>query len=258
MKSNDGSGSTANLMVRTESSSSVTFSGVTTTPAVSKEVQFQRIYYDGKRGQQQLWKIYLDANAAPIGVAIGNELFSYKGCLTITSATSIPATSNASGILATGLNNGTSSSLGNNCSTSGTSTANVEWSVVNGSPNPYFCLTMPDSFYGQKTQICFAVDSTGGLTNFAWIRLFGLDRITPAMDYRSVGNVQIDPPAGPVNENNYFYGKVWRPSDGFVYASYPDTKFATRIACENQTVVNWQATYQASNQAWTCVNAIKG
>ena len=76
-----------------------------------------------------------------------------------------------------------------------------------------------------------------------------------AIDYKNTAlNKPIEQLGTAVDANNYWYGAVWRPLDGYVYQRYQDSKFASEQACRDQTTINWKATWDATNIAWMCVN----
>lgn len=262
LASNDGSLGTATLIVSQESGQSAPFitNGVSQQATSVKVISLLRSNASGKLQYRNSWKLHLDTNMQPIGMAIGYADAGYKACMSVTGRNVLPTLSNSSGTYFSGVQTSTyvqgfkSGKYANYCDPSGTTTSNVEWSIAAGSPSPYFCLTMPDSLYTAKTRMCIPVDAAGTQNNSVWIRLFNPDG-SSAIDYKNTAlNKPLEQPATAVDANNYWYGAVWRPQDGYIYQRYQDTKFSSEQACRDQTTINWKATWDASNISWTCVN----
>jgi hypothetical protein len=169
---------TATLIVRTEESYPFYTNGTPQQTASSKVFQFQRIAASGTLTYQSIWKLHLDAQMRPIGVASGNEFGSYKECTSITSRNDLPGATNSSGIFFSGVQTSNYAETfragiyAHYCDPSLSDTKNTEWSVLPGSPSPYFCLTMPAGSYAVKTRICHQVSTAGALANSIWIAMF--------------------------------------------------------------------------------------
>lgn len=265
LKSNDSYLTTANLFERTdvESIPFVTPSG-SSTSVLRKEFQLQLNDSAGRRGAQYIWALHFDADANPIGVAATQELFDWKSasCLTKSSSSILPISTNGSGIYLSGLTGAYDQEFraglfAGYCDlTAQNASANVEWSVADGDPNPYICVTFPSMGPNPKTRFCLSTDTSGRLTNAPWIRTYSSDG-SPATDFKDDSvNKPYENLSGTVNQKNYWYGQVWRPSDGFIYQQYATTKFASELACKNQTQIDWKSTWPAVNITWTCVNVI--
>lgn len=262
LQSNDGSLGTATLIVSDEKSvDPFVINGVSAATGSTKMIQLQRIGYDGKLRFQSLWKLHLDAQKKPIGVAIAAQSSPYSQCMAVTSQSELPASSSSSGTYFSGLLTSSyvegfrQGKYAHYCDPSGSTAAtNVEWSVKQGSPNPYFCLILPSSFSAPKVEICSPVDKAGALGTSVWMSYLGTDG-SSLVDYKDVsGNKPVFAAQGAVDPANYWYGEVWRPADGFVYQRYEGTRFPSQFACREQTEINWRASYTASNVAWSCVN----
>lgn len=263
LKSNDSYLTTANLMIRDDESYPFITKTYNHNTAFTKVIQFQIIGLDGKMRSQYLWKLHLDNDLKPVGLAFGSSLYEYTHCLTRKISNDLPTSTDSHGIYFSG-NQTTNYNEGfgvggyaHYCdATTANTEQNVEWSVAEGSPNPYFCITTPASFISPKTRICMSADKSGVLTDSLWIRTFRSDG-TPSVDYKNTtSNVPIEDLSGTINPNNYWYGLVWRPSDGTVYQRYQNTKFPTELACRNQTQIDWRSTYSAVNLTWSCANVI--
>ncbi|KAB8062525.1 hypothetical protein GCN74_01685 [Janthinobacterium sp. FT14W] len=262
LASNDGSLGTATLIVSQELGQPAPFvtNGVSQQAASVKVISLLRSNASGKLQYRNTWKLHLDANMQPIGMAVGYADAGYKACMSVTGRNELPTLSNASGTYFSGVQTLTytegfkAGKYANYCDPSGTASANVEWSIAAGSPSPYFCLTMPDSLYTAKTRMCIPVDGAGTQNNSVWVRLFKADG-SSAIDYKNTAqNKPLEQLGTAVDANNYWYGAVWRPQDGYIYQRYQDTKFASEQACRDQTTINWKATWDATNISWTCVN----
>jgi hypothetical protein len=177
-----------------------------------------------------------------------------------TSFVAVPSSSNGSGQLFTG-NSGSyfedfrAGLYAKYCDISTpVNTKNIDWSVADGDPNPYICLTFPEISINPRTRMCISTDVSGNLTGVPWIRTYRSDG-TPAIDYKATdGNVPYEYFPTNVDPNNYWYGVVRRPSDGFIYQEYTNVKFTSELACKSQTEINWKDTWKAVNQSWSCVN----
>lgn len=196
----------------------------------------------------------------PIGMAMGHADAGFTECMSVSNAVSLPGTTNSSGVYFSGIQTSNyvegfkAGTYANYCDPSSATASNAEWSVVEGAPNPYFCLTMPAGLHTSKTRLCIPVDSAGALNNSAWVRLYNADG-SIFIDYKNTSlNKPVEQFNSSVDPGNYWYGAVWRPLDGTLYESYQDTKFASLQACREQTVIDWTKKYAASNLAWTCVN----
>lgn len=262
LASNDGSLGTATLIISQELGQPAPFvtNGVSQQAASVKVISLLRSNASGKLQYRNTWKLHLDANMQPIGVAIGYADAGYKACMSVTGRNELPTLSNASGTYFSGIQTSTytegfkAGKYANYCDPSGTATADAEWSVAAGSPNPYFCLTMPGSLSTARTRMCIPVDAAGTQNHSAWVRLINPDG-SVAIDYKNTAlNKPIEQLGTVIDANNYWYGAVWRPLDGYIYQRYQDTKFASQQACRDQTAINWKATWDAANISWTCVN----
>lgn len=260
LSSNDGYLGKATLIVRTEESSPFITNGLVQESTFTKVIQLQRSNSSGKLQYQYLWKLHFDAQKYPIGMAVGNAFSDYKECSSVTSKNDLPISTNSSGTYFSGVQTLNyaetfrAGTYGHYCDPTGSNISNVEWSVAAGTPNPYFCLTMPDSFYASKTRMCIPVDKNGVLNNSIWISLLNSDGTT-SVDYKDTSsNKPIEQFSTIIDPNNYWYGAAWRPLDGYIYQSYTNTKFSSQQACRNQTVIDWKKTWNADNISWTCIN----
>ncbi len=262
LASNDGYLGTATLIVSQEFGQPAPFvtNGVSQQAASVKVISLLRSNASGKLLYRNTWKLHLDANMQPIGMALGYADAGYKTCMSVTGSNALPTLSNASGTYFSGVQTSAyvegfkAGKYANYCDPSATTVTNVEWSVAAGSPNPYFCLSMPGSMSTAKTRMCIPVDAAGTQNHSAWIRLYNSDG-SVSIDYKNTAlNKPIEQLGTAVDANNYWYGAVWRPLDGYVYQRYQDSKFASEQACRDQTTINWKATWDASNIAWMCVN----
>jgi hypothetical protein len=94
----------------------------------------------------------------------------------------------------------------------------------------------------------------GALDTAMWVRVYHADGMV-AVDYQDASsNTPVEIYSTVIDPKNYYYGSVWRPRDGFVYQSYPDTKFSSEQACRNQTVIDWRRVFSAHNLGWSCVH----
>lgn len=264
LASNDGYLGTATLSVSQETGqpTPLIVNGVTQQATSVRVISFLRSNANGNLQYRDIWKLHLDAQMRPIGMAMGYAYVGYQQCMSVSSQNDLPGTTNGSGIYFSGIQTSNYSQefragkYAHYCDTGSTSVSNVEWSVVAGAPNPYFCLTMPQAIASAKTRMCIPVDSTGALNSSAWVRLYDADGQV-SVDYKNTAlNKPVEQLSTVVDPNNYWYGAVWRPQDGYVYQPYERTRFASQQACREQTVINWKATWNASNIAWTCFNVI--
>ncbi|MES2262152.1 MAG: hypothetical protein V4724_26830 [Pseudomonadota bacterium] len=178
----DSSLGTATLIVREEENYPFVTNGTSQQTFFSKVIQFQRSDSNGKLQFQNIWKFHLDAQMKPIGIAGGPEFAKYNECQSVSSKTDLPTSTNSSGIFFSGFQTINyaetfkSGTYAHYCDPTATiAVKNVEWSVMQGSPNPYFCLTMPASFNNLKTRMCIPVDGNGALGTAAWISLYTAD-----------------------------------------------------------------------------------
>jgi hypothetical protein len=260
LPSNDGSLGTATLIVRSEQSYPFVSNGVAQQTAFTKVIQLQESGPDGRLQRQYLWKLHLDAQMKPVGMAVGNALSSYNECLSVSSKNDLPTSTSSSGVFFSGVQTTNYSetfkagTYAHYCNPAAGEAAKIEWSVATGAPSPYFCITMPDSYRAPKTRICVPVEKTGALNQSIWIRILNSDG-TSFIDYKNTAlNKPVEQFSTTIDSKNYWYGAVWRPLDGYIYQSYSDTKFSSQQACRDQTTVDWKKTWSAGNISWTCVN----
>lgn len=262
LPSNDGFLGTANLIIRTEESYPFVTDGVAQETRTSQVIQFQRRGADGRLQRQNIWKIHFDAQMKPIGIAVGKEYGHYTDCLAVKSSAALPPSTNGSGVLLSGLQSSTylegfkNGKFAHYCSPATQTSGSVEWSVVEGAPNPYFCLTMPEGMTAPKTRICTPVDKAGALNQSAWVRVYNSDG-TSQVDFKNTRvNKPVETFSTVINAKDYWYGAVWRPQDGYVYKAYPDTRFSSELACREQTDINWKENWSANNIGWACIHSI--
>lgn len=262
LPSNDGYLATANLIVRADQSSPFVTNGSSRSITKTRILQFQRIDASGRLVRQSLWKFHFDVNMQLAGIAYGNDNNGFKECISVSSNGVLPTSSNASGNLFSGLRTVgyaetfRAGTYAHYCDPSPDYKATAEWSVVAGAPDPYFCITLPLGFSTSQVQMCTPVNSAGNQNKSLWIRSLNADG-TSAVDYKDVTlNRPVEQFSTAINQNNYWYGAVWRPLDGYVYQRYEGTKFSTQQACREQSTVDWKKTWTASNISWTCVNVI--
>lgn len=260
LPSNDGYLGTASLSVKTEESYPFISNGSAQQTTLTKAIYFQRYGSDGRLQYRNSWKIHLDAQMKPIGMAMGHADAGFTACSSVTSKSDLPTSTNSSGTYLSGIQTTNYAETfragiyAHYCDPASNTVSNVEWSVVGGAPNPYFCLTMPNSVYTSKTRMCIPVENSGTLNNSIWIRIFNSDG-TSSVDYKDTSlNKPIEQYSATIDSNNYWYGSVWRPFDGYVYQSYPDAKFSSQQACRDQTIIDWKKTWSAGNISWTCSN----
>ena len=262
LESNDGSLGTATLIVSKQAGQAAPFitNGLSQQASSVTVISLLRSNSSGKLQFRNTWKLHLDAQMQPIGMAIGYADAGYKTCMSVTGKNNLPGTTNSSGIYFSGVETSNyvdgfkAGTYANYCDPGSSTASNVEWSVSPGSPNPYFCLTMPDTLHTIKTRMCIPVDSAGTLNNSVSIRLFNADG-SSAVDYKNTAlNKPVEQLGTAVDSKNYWYGAVWRPLDGYIYQRYQDTKFASVQACRDQTAINWKASWNATNISWTCIN----
>ena len=122
-----------------------------------------------------------------MGLGIGHADAGFTDCMSVTSKTDLPASSNASCVYFSGIQSGNYSesfrngALAHYCDPTLTTTASVTWSVDAGKPNPYVYMTMPQSASTAKAKLCIPVTSAGALGAAMWVR-----------DYRADGTVAVD------------------------------------------------------------------
>ena len=254
LASNDGYLGSARLIVKADQSYPFAVDGRATDTVSTRVLQFQELSADGRLFRQQFWKLHFDAARKPIGVAMGDENGSYGACLAVTSVPALPGASSGSGQYLAGVRGSytegfKSGSYGHWCAPATGSSGDVAWAMQPGTPEPYLCLTLPGVYGTPTVQVCAAGEAL-------FIRRLAADG-TSRIDYRSAGaNRPVFPAPGAVNPRDYWYGKVWRPLDGYVYQTYEQVKFPTQQDCRDQTVIDWRSTYSATNIAWSCSHVI--
>lgn len=260
LPSNDGYLAKANLIVRGEESYPFVTNGKSEGVARTRVIQFQRLDASGRLTRQSLWKFHFDANMQLVGLAYGSDNKGYNECMSVTSRNALPTSTNASGMFFSGLRATSyaetfrAGTYAHYCDPTPDYTASAEWSVVAGAPSPYFCLSLPMGFSAAPVRVCMPVDSAGNQSRSLWVRSFNADG-SPAVDYKDTSaNRPVEQFSNVINPNNYWYGAVWRPLDGYVYQRYEGTKFSSEQACREQSVIDWKKTWDASNISWTCVN----
>jgi hypothetical protein len=196
LNSNDGSLYTASIYLTSEQMYPFVINGVATNPMVTKQIQLQIDDSATILRSQYFWKFHLDPTTLkPVGIAIGSTYSSPKfdHCIAATANNNLPTLTNSSGIYLTGdlssnYFEGFRSGYAHYCDPGTYSNpVNVEWSVQDGTPNPYFCLTTPNTYPNPKTRICISSDKSGLLTNSVWIRMYNSDGVTPSVDFKSSG-----------------------------------------------------------------------
>jgi len=260
LASNDGFLGTANLIIRSEQNYPFVSNGMSSDVARTVVIQFQRLAASGVMLGQSQWKLHLDANMQPVGLGYATNNGTFKDCVSVTGRNELPTSATTSGTLFAGQASTTyaetwrSGTYAHYCDTSAGYPSGVEWSVVAGAPNPYFCLTLPLGISDLRTRICTPVDSSGKQSASQWVRLLQSDG-TVNVDYKDTSaNRPVEQFSTTINAKSYWYGAVWRPLDGYVYQSYPNTKFSSEQACREQTVINWKQTWNATNIGWTCIH----
>lgn len=260
LPSNDGSLATANLIVRADESYPFVTNGKSQSVTKTRVLQFQHLDASGRLVRQSLWKFHFDANMLLVGVAYGSNNNGFKECISVASKNELPTSTNSSGIFFSGLRttrydeNFRAGTYAHYCDPTPDYQATAEWSVVAGAPNPYFCMTLPMGFSTSQVRICTPVDSSGNQSKSLWIRSLNTDG-SPAVDYKDTSaNRPVEQFSNSVNANDYWYGAVWRPRDGYIYQRYEDTKFSSEQACREQSAIDWKKTWDASNISWTCVH----
>lgn len=262
LQSNDGYLDSATVMVRDETSvTPFVVNGQGVVPASSKVIHLQRSDYRGLLEYQSQWKVHFDAQKRPLGVAVASQDSTFSACVNVASHSALPASASGSGQFFSGLQTSNYSETyragvyGGYCDSPSASTpVSVSWSVRAGSPNPYFCLTLPAAGSSPRTELCAPVNGAGELGEGMWVSIQDENGVSWVDFKNTTGNKPVYPASGPVNPSNYWYGVVWRPSDGYVYQRYEGTRFPSEFACREQSAVNWRATYSATNIGWTCVN----
>ena len=260
LASNDGSLATASLSVTAEQSFPFVTNGASQATAFTRTIAFLQSDGAGRLFSRNTWKLHFDAQVKPIGLGVGHADAGFTDCMSVTQKYDLPSSSNAAGTYFSGVQSGTYSesyrnaTLAHYCDPTQATAANVMWSVEAGAPNPYACLTMPASTSTSKTKLCVPVNATGVLGTAMWVRVYRADG-SVEVDYKDTSsNKPVESYSAVIDPKDYYYGTVWRPQDGFVYQSYPDTKFSSEQACRNQTVIDWQKTYFADNIGWSCVH----
>jgi hypothetical protein len=259
LASNDGSLGWASLSVKGEIPSSFVTNGSSAPTTFVRTLSLLESSASGRLLSRHTWKLHLDANVKPIGLGVGHADAGFTDCMSVAVKNELPTASNVSGVYFSGVQstsysesyrNGT---LAHYCDTTPATAASVMWSVEAGKPNPYACLTMPASHSTPKAKLCIPVTAGGAVGMAMWVRIYRADG-SVAVDYKDAGNAPVENYSSVIDQKNYYYGTVWRPSDGFVYQTYPATKFSSEQACRNQTVIDWKKSYSADNIGWSCVN----
>lgn len=180
---------TATLIIRDEEAQPFVTNGASQATTSAKVFQFQRLGTDGKLRFQNIWKLHLDAQMRPVGLAGGPQFAKYNECQTVTAKNDLPTSTNSSGIFFSGTQTTNYSetfragTYAHYCDPTQNINSNVEWAVVEDASIQYFCLTMPVSFYAPKVRMCMPVDKVGAVSNLAWIKVFNIDNNT-TIDYR--------------------------------------------------------------------------
>lgn len=260
LQSNDGYLATANLIVKADESYPFVTNGKSQSVTKTRVVQLQRIDASGRLVRQSLWKFHLDAKMMPVGVAYGADNNGFNECVSVANRNELPTSTNSSGVFFSGLSTTSytesfrAGTFAHYCDPTSDYPATVEWSVVAGAPNPYFCMTLPMGFSTSKVRICTPVDSSGNQSKSLWIRSLNPDGST-VVDYKDTSaNRPVEQFSTVINPKDYWYGTVWRPLDGYIYQRYEDTKFSSEQACREQSVIDWKKTWTASNISWSCVH----
>ena len=260
LAANDGSLGMASLSVTGEQAVAFVTNGIAAPTAHTRTIAFLESSATGRLLSRMTWKLHFDAQVKPIGMGVGHADAGFTDCMSMSARTEVPTSSNASGIYFTGiLSNNYSESFRNGtlahyCDTTASTAASVTWSVEAGAPNPYVCMTMPASLSTSRARLCIPVTGAATVGTGMWVRVYRADG-SVEVDYKDVAtNKPLETYSAVIDPKNYYYGSVWRPSDGFVYQSYPDTKFSSEQACRNQSTIDWKKTYSADNIGWSCIN----
>lgn len=260
LSANDGTLATATLIVRSAEAYPFVTNGVSAGVTTSRVIQLQRIDGSGRLERQSLWKFNFDADMRPVGIAYGSDNGGFKECVSVASRSDLPSATNSSGTFLSGYRttnyseNYRSGTYAHYCDPSSDYPATVEWSVERGAPSPYFCMSLPMGFSNSKVRICTPVDSAGNQSKSLWVRALNSDG-SPLVDYKDTSaNRPVEEFGTTINPANYWIGAAWRPLDGYVYQRYEGTRFPSRQACREQSVVDWKKTWSASNISWTCIN----
>ena len=260
LASNDGSLATASLSVTGEQSYPFVTNGASQATTFIRTIAFLQSDGAGRLFSRHTWKLHFDAQVKPIGLGVGHADAGFTDCMSVTSKNDLPLSSNGTGVYLSGVQSGTysesfrSATLAHYCDPVPAATADVIWSVEAGAPNPYACMTMPASPSTAKSKLCVPVTATGALGTAMWVRVYRADG-SVEVDYKDAStNKPVETYSTVIDPKNYYYGTVWRPSDGFVYQSYSETRFSSEQACRNQTTIDWKKSYSADNVAWSCVH----
>jgi hypothetical protein len=259
LAANDGSLGWASLSVTGELPASFVTNGSPAPTFAVRTLSLLESSASGRLLSRNTWKFHFDAEIKPIGLGVGHADAGFTDCMSVAVKNDLPAASNVSGIYFSGVQSNTySESIRSGtpvhyCDTTPATAASVMWSVEAGKPNPYACLTMPASQSTPKAKLCIPVTAGGAVGTAMWVRIYRDDG-SVAVDYKDAANAPVENYPTVIDQKNYYYGTVWRPSDGFVYQSYPATKFSSEQACRNQTVIDWKKSYSADNIGWSCVN----
>lgn len=260
LASNDGSLGWASLSVTGEVPSAFVTNGASAPTTFIRTLSLLESSASGRLLSRSTWKFHFDANVKPIGLGVGHADAGFTDCMSVTAKNDLPASSNASGVYFSGVQSNTYSesyrnaTLAHYCDTTPATAAAVMWSVEAGAPNSYACLTMPASQSTPKAKLCIPSTTAGVVGTAMWVRIYRADG-SVAVDYKDTAtNKPVETYSTVIDPKNYYYGSVWRPSDGFVYQTYPETKFSSEQACRNQTAIDWKKSYSADNIGWSCVN----
>ena len=180
LRRSDGNNMYASLSIFSAESYPFVVNGASKPTASSSEVALSLFTPDGRLFDRWRYKIHYDGALKPTGVGfIG---ITKSDCFAPTSVNTLPASSNSSGVLMSGLvasdyaetfNAGV---YAHYCRTTASSPPdNVEWSVIDGTPYPYFCLTFPRSVWFAKTRACFMSNGAGGFSDRAVLTVLDVD-----------------------------------------------------------------------------------
>lgn len=260
LKSNDGSLGTASLLIDTEEAVTFVTNGVQQKVSSSRKISLLESGESGRLLRRYGWRIDFDDKMKPVGMAYAGSSNAYDLCQSVTSKNDLPAVGGDAGVYFSGIQSRNylegfkSGTYAHYCDPAAAAASDVQWSVVKGSPNPYFCLTLPVNGNGSKTRVCLPVDSAGAMNGSAWVTRYNTDGI-PSIDYKDTTlNKPVEEFSTTIDQKNYWYGIVRRPLDGYVYQTYEDTKFSSLQACREQTQIDWKKTWSADNIGWSCIN----
>ena len=176
LRRSDGSAMYASLGIFNTENYPFVVNGVSNATASSKEIGLLINNADTTLAFKWRWKIHFDGASKPTG--IGYSIISPEDCFAPTAVGALPTSSNSSGVLMAGFTGSDytetmkAGQFAHYCNTTASSpAANVEWSVVEGAPYPYFCLTFPESVSLPRARVCFMTNGSGGFSNSAWATL---------------------------------------------------------------------------------------